>query len=118
MTLFNQTTAEEIIKLIEVALEPIDGKVEGFGDPLKTRHTVRYGNGTERKWVELAYPVTIKTKIGEDVINLSFVFLNRLWDMTWVACHYFAYYSNKISENDKEKILDILHSSEFTSLKK
>ena len=113
---FDQEKKEEIIKLIEFALEPIGGKDEKFKDSFEIRHMSRQGNEPEHRWVEQLYPISIKTKFGKLEPCLSSMHINSVWDMVFVACRDLAYLHNTPMEVQNE-IVKKLYSDEFMALK-
>ena len=107
---------DEVIKLIEYVLEPIEGKVVSVGDSYKTTLGSQIGDKPWKKWVEIIYPIFITTKLGEESLLLNFTHLNRWEDVTWVACHNLLYTKHISEENDRNNILERLHSQKFLKL--
>lgn len=114
---FDQEKTEEITKLIEFALEPIEGKIEKFDDSFEIKHTTRHLGEPVRSWVEILFPIHIKSKFGDVETCLSSMYENSPWDMAFVACRDLAY-SHDTPQEVQSEIIKKLYSAEFLSLKK
>lgn len=113
----NQKTQEEVAEIIKYLLEPISGEVESFGEPYEMTHRTKYGNEPERSWVEILYPVLIRTKTGEASLSVSSAHINQIEHGVWRACHDFVY-TDITSAGDQQEILKRLYSQEFLELRK
>ena len=103
---------EKIIELTEFALTPIEGKVTNIGKPSLIKMFFQTENGPKTETQKVVFTVSIKSIVGED--HLLFSDKNGLWNGVRNICHDLAY-SNKISESQRDKIIEILWSEEFSS---
>lgn len=102
-------TKEEISKILEHYLKPLDVKVVSFGKPFKMTHGSSVGNEPWKYWEEILYPIHIESKYGKDDLSISSIHLSDIQRAVQTACHNFLYSGSKLGSHCEE-ILMLLYS--------
>jgi len=107
-----QNEKNTLNELTEFALSPIHGKVTRIGAPSIIKMVSQMGDAPQVETQRKVFAVSIKSSIGED--HLLFSVQNGLWNGVRNMCQDLAY-SNKTSEKERDEIVGILWSEEFTA---
>lgn len=108
-------TSEEksrIGELTKFALTPIEGEITHIGPASLIKMVSQLGLGPQIETERKVFAVSIRSSLGED--HVLFSAQNGIWNGVRNMCQDLAY-SNKTSEKDRDKIVAILWSEEFTA---
>lgn len=118
MEQLTDATKQEIIKLIEIALKPINGKVKTFSEPFQGAHFSKTIGQPDRNWNETTWTILISTQYGEVTMSVSSLHMSNPWDMVKVPLRTDLYVFRKQIPDDKlREINEIFHSEEFLALR-
>lgn len=108
----SQEEKTKLVELTEFALTPIEGKVTRIGSPSVIKMVTQMGDGPQIETQRKVFAISIKSSLGED--HLLFSNGNGIWNGVRNMCQDLAY-TNKTSAKDRDAIVSVLWSEEFSA---